>query len=153
MKDERIEAVYDWLEPQLIQNIQVFLGFANSYQQFIQDFSRITTPLTSILKTTVSDLLASKLGSIDKDSTIKVEVGNSGDNEISIANQTKSAKSKNVVQLKELETGFFTSRTKLIFAKLRQTFIKAPILHYFDPQYHIWIKTNILGHAIDGVLS
>ena len=44
----------DWLEPKLVRNIQVFLGFANFYWQFIQGFSRITASLISILKTTKS---------------------------------------------------------------------------------------------------
>ena len=35
-----------------VRNIQVFLGFANFYQHFIQQFSKIAAPLTSILKTT-----------------------------------------------------------------------------------------------------
>ena len=31
MEDEKIEIVKQWLEPQLVQDIQVFLGFANFY--------------------------------------------------------------------------------------------------------------------------
>ena len=54
MEDERIEAVKQWPEPQSVRDIQVFLGFANFYQQFIQRFSRIAIPLTSILKTSGS---------------------------------------------------------------------------------------------------
>ena len=34
-----------------VRDIQVFLGFTNSYQRFILGFSRIATPLTSMLKT------------------------------------------------------------------------------------------------------
>ena len=54
MKAEKIEVVKNWLEPKSVYNIQVFLGFANFYRQFIQGFSRIATLLTSILKTTRS---------------------------------------------------------------------------------------------------
>ena len=54
MEDERIEAVKQWPEPQSIRDIQVFLGFANFYRQFIQGFSRIAAPLTSIVKTSES---------------------------------------------------------------------------------------------------
>ena len=35
---------------------QVFISFANFYQRFIQDFSRIATSLTAILKTTRSSV-------------------------------------------------------------------------------------------------
>ena len=38
-------------EPQSVRDIQVFLRFANFYQKFIKGFSRIATPLTSILET------------------------------------------------------------------------------------------------------
>ena len=52
MEEERIEAVKAWLEPKSIRDIQVFLGFINFYQRFIQGFSKIVAPLTSMLKTT-----------------------------------------------------------------------------------------------------
>ena len=52
MEAERIEVVRKWPEPKSIRDIQVFLGFANFYRQFIQGFSRIAAPLTSMLKTT-----------------------------------------------------------------------------------------------------
>ncbi len=52
MEEERIKVVRDWLEPQSVRDIQVFLGFANFYQRFIQGFSRLAAPLTSLLKTT-----------------------------------------------------------------------------------------------------
>ena len=52
IEDKQIEAVKNWPEPTLVTDIQVFIGFANFYQRFIQDFSRIAAPLTSMLKTT-----------------------------------------------------------------------------------------------------
>ena len=52
MEDERIEVIKDWLEPKSVQDIQVFIGFANFYRRFIQGFSRIAAPLTSMLKAT-----------------------------------------------------------------------------------------------------
>ena len=45
---------------------QVFISFANFYQRFIQDFSRIATSLTAILKTTRSSL-ASAFGVDDNE--------------------------------------------------------------------------------------
>ena len=50
MEDKKIEAVKQWPEPQSVQDIQVFLRFANFYWRFIQGFIWIATPLTSILK-------------------------------------------------------------------------------------------------------
>lgn len=52
MEEERIEAVKAWPEQKSISDIQVFLGFANFYRRFIQGFSKIAAPLTSMLKTT-----------------------------------------------------------------------------------------------------
>ncbi len=51
MEEKRIEAVKTWPERQLVRDIQVFLGFANFYRRFIQNFSRIVAPLISILQT------------------------------------------------------------------------------------------------------
>ena len=51
---EKIEVIKNWLKPKSVCNIQVFLGFANFYWQFIQSFSRILASLTSIMKTTES---------------------------------------------------------------------------------------------------
>ena len=43
----------------------------------------------------------------------------------------------------EAGLGFFTSKTSLAFIKLRQAFIEAPILHYFNLKCHIKIETDI----------
>ena len=79
-------------------------------------------------------------------------------------NQTKMTKSKILVKSKshdflpnsrnrEAGLGFFIPKARLAFAQLRQAFVKAPILHYFDPESHIWIETNASGYSIGGVLS
>ena len=44
----------DWPELKSVRNIQVFLGFANFYWQFIQGINRIAALLTLMLKTTGS---------------------------------------------------------------------------------------------------
>ena len=54
MEVKRIEVVKKWPEPKSVWDIQVFLGSANFYWQFIQDFSKIATSLTSMLNTTRS---------------------------------------------------------------------------------------------------
>ena len=51
MKNKRIKAIKQWLEPKSIRDIQVSLRFASFYWQFIQGFSYIATSLTLILKT------------------------------------------------------------------------------------------------------
>ena len=37
--------------------------------------------------------------------------------------------------------------------ELKQVFVKAPILHHFDPEHHIRIEIDVSGYSIYGVLS
>ena len=50
IENKKIKIVKQWPEPQLIRDIQVFLGFANFYQRFIQEFSRIAALFILMLK-------------------------------------------------------------------------------------------------------
>ena len=52
-----------------------------------------------------------------------------------------------------MELGFLTSGARRVFAKLRQAFIKAPILHHFDPEHHIRVETDVSGYIIGGVFN
>ena len=70
MEAERIKVVKKWPEPKSIQDIQVFLGFANFYRRFIQGVSRIAALLTSMLKTAAPS---------EKLSSEEVSNGKSGD--------------------------------------------------------------------------
>ena len=108
MKAERIEVVKDWLEPKFVRNIQVFLGFANLYWRVIQDFYKIATSLTSMLKTTglPNGLASSKNNSsrpafIRNNSSRPASGKNEGDGEVDgfgsngAEHAKKSEKSKN----------------------------------------------------------
>ena len=112
IEEERIEAVKTWPELKSIRDIQVFLGFANFYRRFIQGFSKIAMPLTSMLKTT--------------------------------ARTTPRAADN---------SNFLTFEAKLAFLRLRQAFTEALILHHFDPERHIQIKTDVSSYAIGGILN
>ena len=46
----KVQTVVDWPPPESIRQIQVFLGFANFYRQFIRHYSRVAAPLTDLLK-------------------------------------------------------------------------------------------------------
>ena len=78
---------------------------------------------------------------------IEVGGGEVEDDEVEKKTQ-KSSKSKNLSRL-----DFFTPRARLAFTKLRQAFVKAPILYYFDLECHIRIETDASGYTIGGVLS
>ena len=69
-----------------------------------------------------------------------------------VQKRTKSKNlSKSIKALGRLD--FLTPGAKLAFTKLRQAFLKAPILYYFDSERHIRIETDVSGYAIGGVLS
>jgi len=50
MAKEKVEAVLEWRTPESLTEVQSFLGFANFYRRFIQDYSRIARPLTQLTK-------------------------------------------------------------------------------------------------------
>ena len=66
-----------------------------------------------------------------------------------------SSKSGNSPNFGATETGssFLTLEARSAFNRLRLAFTKAPILWHFDPECHIWIKTDASGYVIGGVLS
>ena len=66
-----------------------------------------------------------------------------------------SSKSQNLSKSKKAIgfSDFFTLEAKLVFTELRQVFLKASILHYFNLEHHIRIETDVSGYAFGGVLS
>lgn len=53
MDPAKVSCILNWPVPTSVHDIQVFLGFANFYRHFIHNYSRITAPLTSLLKKSV----------------------------------------------------------------------------------------------------
>ena len=144
MEEKKIDAVKAPSKPKSVRDIQVFIGFANFNRRFIQDFSKIPAPLTSILKTSPQPSGALPATGIDNGKV----VGSSAENE------GKSAKSDFTKPVRRVEKpSFLTPNTRQAFTQLRQAFTEALILRYFDPEHHIRIETNASGYAIDGVLS
>jgi transposase InsO family protein len=50
MDPEKVSAVLEWPEPASVHDLQIFLGFANFYRRFIGGYSKITAPLTRLLR-------------------------------------------------------------------------------------------------------
>ena len=50
MAREKVEAVLEWKPPKSLTEVQSFLGFANFYRRFIQDYSQVVRPLTELTK-------------------------------------------------------------------------------------------------------
>lgn len=47
---KKVAGVTDWPEPKSVKQVQAFLGFANFYRRFIQDFAKLTKSLTQLTK-------------------------------------------------------------------------------------------------------
>lgn len=50
MCHNKVQAIQEWPTPKSVKEVQAFLRFANFYQRFIYDYSRITIPLTSLTR-------------------------------------------------------------------------------------------------------
>jgi transposase InsO family protein len=50
MDPSRVSAISEWPIPKSYHDVQVFLGFANFYRRFIENYSKLAGPLTSLLK-------------------------------------------------------------------------------------------------------
>ena len=48
MEQEKVKAVKEWKTPTRIKDVESFLGFANFYQRFIQNFSHTAKPLNKL---------------------------------------------------------------------------------------------------------
>jgi len=49
MQKEKVNSVLSWLTPRSAKDVQKFMGLANYYRRFIQDFSRIAKPLNMLV--------------------------------------------------------------------------------------------------------
>ena len=102
-------------------------------------------------------------GGVGGDSVVDVVGGGEATNPTKRKNLAKTTNSKILIKSKnhdfpkfrpeEAGMGFLTPKARLAFIQLRQAFVKATILHHFDPESHIRIETDVLGYAIGGILS
>jgi Reverse transcriptase (RNA-dependent DNA polymerase). len=50
MDEEKLAGVLEWPVPTKVKQVQAFLGFANFYRRFIEDFAKMSKPLTDLTK-------------------------------------------------------------------------------------------------------
>ena len=104
---------------------------------------------------------------VSEDSTIN-EVGNSKVDGVKVSVKTSKSKSQDKSSSKNLvksfldksqasaqgfRSGFLTPGASQFFTRLRQAFIELSRFHYFDPDCHIWIETDISDYAISRVFN
>jgi hypothetical protein len=46
----KVQEVMDWKVPETLKEVRGYLGLAGYYQRFIENFSKIAKPLTSLLE-------------------------------------------------------------------------------------------------------
>ena len=53
MDPEKIKSILEWPVPKSVKEVQSFLGFANFYRKFINNYSHLATPQTTLTKKSV----------------------------------------------------------------------------------------------------
>jgi hypothetical protein len=47
---DKVKDVLDWKPPTSVTQVQIFLGLAGYYQRFIPNFSKVSKPITELMK-------------------------------------------------------------------------------------------------------
>ena len=55
MDEEKLSGVLEWPVPTKVKQVQAFLGFANFYRRFIENFAKMSKPLSDLTKMTKKD--------------------------------------------------------------------------------------------------
>ena len=61
MDPDKVDAIVRWPHSTNLEELQIFLGFADFYYKFIQDCAKIAVPMTNQLKDKGHSLLLSML--------------------------------------------------------------------------------------------
>ena len=49
MSKKKVESILSWKAPRSVKDVQIFIGFANFYRRFIENFFNVCKPITDTL--------------------------------------------------------------------------------------------------------
>ena len=137
MEQDQITTIDDWPEPRSIQEILMFVGFANFYWQFIKGYSHITLPL-------------SELTHQEKKKEGETILQTKRQHSPSLKSKREAKHEQGVFLDKEFQ---LPPKAREAFKQLKAAFMKAPLLQHFNPELHIRVETDASGFAISGIIS
>lgn len=149
----RIKKTQTQLEPKLVKDFLLFLGFTNFYKKFIKNFNIIIVLLILILYITDYKIQNIQNKNSNILSSTRANSGVVGENNENLLTIAKLAKSKKFAKINFFEIDLLTFRVKRLFIYPQKAFIKAPIFGYFDLKYYIYIKINAWQYAINRVFN
>ena len=149
-----------------MQDIQVFIGFANFYWHFIQGYSKIAGSLISMLKLSPRSGTKSLMDIANN----KFPGGDCGIDKARILSAFSTSKKFNKAGYLTFSTKkcgqaakkgcngakgskYLTLDIKKAFNLLQHAFTQALIFQYFDSKRYIRIETNVSGYIIGEVFS
>jgi hypothetical protein len=50
MDDSKVKAIREWPTPKTVRGVRSFLGLANFYRRFIEDYAQVAQPLNDLTK-------------------------------------------------------------------------------------------------------
>ena len=128
MQDKKIEAIRGWPAPRTVTEIMQFLGLANFYRRFIKGFSRIAAPLTEMLK----------------ESQDQRKYG--------LKKRKRFERSRSRSREPGAPNAFLSKAAYEAFKKLRNAFLKAPVLRHFDPTRPLRVEMDASDKALGDIL-
>ena len=123
MQKDKVKSIRTWSQPESFDDVIQFLGLANFYRRFIKNFSRITVPLTKLLKGT--------------DAFVK---------------KSRRRRRSLFRSRTDISNGFFTDETARAFEALKKAFITALVFRYFDSAKSLRIETDVFDKVIEAIL-
>ena len=131
MKSDWVMIIVEWFKSHSVKNIQIFLEFANFYQQFIKRYFHIVNSLTLHLKTKLF---------ISTENKLNKKKFNWNEWEVNMQSRVKKI------------TFILSAEAKKVFQDLKNAFITALIMKHFNLDQSIRVEMNASDFIILDIL-